>query len=185
MRLACVVSLVAGWTAVGPDALAEVRKPAFSSEYTTLRLCQPALNMPGRVEADLQGGDVPRRCKGIGRYRIHESYSGASTVRSVQTANGEFSVALLPEAPCPVASYTDPVEWRLRDGRPFAVIASIRCSTLPTYAPTGAASSQPLGEYLVVRGLQGYAIKQDVDVRAVKQANTKARLLADEGYGAP
>jgi hypothetical protein len=73
------------------------------------------------------------------------------------------------------------VEWRLADGKPFAVI--IRMYDYGDDLCQG--DNKVKGESLVVRGLKGFEqIEGAVDARTTN-ANAKARELADKGYAKP
>ena len=72
-------------------------------------------------------------------------------------------------------------EWRLADGKPFALIIRMyeyggndQCST----------AGKITGESLVVKGLKGFE-HIDETVKAGPNANLKARELADKGYLKP
>jgi len=68
------------------------------------------------------------------------------------------------------------LEWRLADGKPFAVI--LRYSTWEK-------KDQPreTGEFLAVKGLFGFqSINADIDVHKEPKANAVARERADNGY---
>ena len=74
------------------------------------------------------------------------------------------------------------VEWRLADGKPFAVIMRVYeyagnelCST----------AGKIKSESLMVQGLKGYEqIEGSVDART-PNANVKARELADKAFAKP
>jgi hypothetical protein len=74
------------------------------------------------------------------------------------------------------------VEWRLADGKPFAVIMRVY-----EYAGNDACSTagKIKSESLTVQGLKGYEhIEGSVDART-PNANVKARELADKAYAKP
>jgi hypothetical protein len=70
------------------------------------------------------------------------------------------------------------VEWRMANGKPFAII-------MREYEYAGndqcATGGKITGESLIVRGLKGYEIDETVDAKT-PNANLKARELADKGY---
>jgi hypothetical protein len=70
------------------------------------------------------------------------------------------------------------VEWRLANGKPFALI-------MRKYAYAGseqcATGGKITGESLIVVGLKGYEIDETVDAKT-PNANAKARDLADKAY---
>ena len=72
------------------------------------------------------------------------------------------------------------VEWRMADGKPFAVIMRI-----PKYGETDEDNpyiGKKIGEQLIIKGLKGFEkIDFTVDAKTPK-ANQKARDLADQGF---
>ncbi|MCP3141865.1 hypothetical protein [Pyxidicoccus xibeiensis] len=155
------------------------RAQGITHEYTELSTC----TRPPSEDADEapEGSDAPIYCLGPGgTYTLSESYSAYDIQRDVSLTDdaARFSVDLRPKAECPVARYGPKLEWRLKDGKPFAVIQRVTCYALDEalYAP-----GKRLGEYLVVKGLKGYeSIDGEVPVKT-KGANDKARAIADEG----
>ncbi|MBD0373070.1 MAG: hypothetical protein ICV60_19675 [Pyrinomonadaceae bacterium] len=150
----------------------------FSSVYTDLnKQCRNAFKTVG------EGQDMPLICKGYGGYRIGIGYSAASSHLSVETMKGDAVVSVTPQ---PLSYYDNKkVEWRMADGKPFAVI--IRISL---YKETGSidmdtySEKNKTGEVLLVKGLKGYEkIDFEVDVKTTPNPNEKARQLADENYG--
>jgi hypothetical protein len=74
------------------------------------------------------------------------------------------------------------VEWRLADGKPFAVIMRVY-----EYAGDDMCSNggKIKGESLMVQGLKGFEhIEESVDAKT-PNANVKAREIADQGYAKP
>jgi hypothetical protein len=74
------------------------------------------------------------------------------------------------------------VEWRLANGKPFAVIMRMY-----DYAGTPECNTagKITGSSLIVKGLKGFeSIDQSVDGNT-PNANVKARELADKGYNQP
>ncbi|HKS29517.1 MAG TPA: hypothetical protein VJS44_16940 [Pyrinomonadaceae bacterium] len=150
--------------------------PKFTSLYTDLsKQCRDALPSVG------EGQDMPLKCKGYGGYQISIGYSAASSHLAIVTASDEQVVSIGPQ---PLSYYDNKkVEWRMADGKPFAVI--IRVSI---YKDTGTmdmdtySDKNKTGESLLVRGLKGYEyVDGAVDARQ-PDANVKARQLADSQY---
>jgi hypothetical protein len=73
---------------------------------------------------------------------------------------------------------TRKVEWRLADGKPFAVIYRI---DLWSEADEQGARKK-LGEQIRVVGLKNKNIEFKVDVKTTPNPNEEARRLADSGY---
>jgi hypothetical protein len=72
------------------------------------------------------------------------------------------------------------IEWRLADGKPFAVILRVFKYSGKGQYPL---QEKPTGEVLLVKGLHGFEqIAYEVDVKSNANPNVKARMLADSGY---
>jgi hypothetical protein len=85
-------------------------------------------------------------------------------------------VKLLPtNKECPVARYGNKVEWQLKEGKPFAVIQRLMC-----YADKGDGPGKKLGEYMLLKGLQGFEFINAYVPTKTKTPNTKARALLAE-----
>lgn len=154
--------------------------PRFTSLYTNLkRDCRAAIKLKRGQELD--GQDMPLRCKGFGGYEIRIDYSAASSELRLQR------LGTTEEAPIHIGSQPldydskRQIEWRLANGKPFAII----------YRIVQSKSDQPeerwwpenkTGESLVVKGLKGFEhIEFEIDAKAA-DANVKARQMADEAY---
>ncbi len=158
------------------------RATQFSSVYTNLNSeCKNAFK-----ESEVnEGSDMPLRCTGYGGYYIYIWYSAWASQIAVQMKGNEDVSIFLAMQPL---NYSDEkgrkIEWRMADGKPFAVIA--RISNYSDKA--GADGGNPFdpkyktGESLVVKGLKGYEnIDGTIDAKT-PDANAKARQLADEKY---
>jgi hypothetical protein len=67
------------------------------------------------------------------------------------------------------------MEWRLRDGEPFALIYRITCST----SDAENTPKNRTGEYLVVQPLSKGKSAIEIDVLRTKKANAAAHAQAD------
>lgn len=147
--------------------------PELSSEYTDVEKC------PRQAEEDeSEGGDIPLQCEGPGGdYVLTEFYSAYDIQRQISSkSDSRFTVELRPKAQCPVLRFGSKLEWRMKDGKPFAVIQRVTCFALNKEE---SGPGKKLGEYLVVRGLKGFeSISGEVSTKT-KDANTKARAIAD------
>ena len=124
--------------------------------------------------AEEQGSDIPTRCTGYDGYDVFITYSACASSFSLE--KGEESIPLGMQA---VDWKQKTLEWRLANGKPFAVIMRV-------YNHAGndqcAMDGKVVGESLIVRGLKGYQeINETVDART-PNSNVKARDLADQGY---
>jgi hypothetical protein len=74
------------------------------------------------------------------------------------------------------------IEWRLADGKPFAVIFRVDQSTEGVDPAEMWRPENKRGEFLLVKGLKGYEhIDFAVDARS-RDANAQARDMADRAY---
>jgi hypothetical protein len=125
-----------------------------------------------------QGSDIPQTCKGPAGWSLEETYSVFDTYRSVTKGEERFA-SLQPgsDVECNRAGYpTRKVEWRLRGGRPIALIFRISCYD----GSDGTGTFSPVrGEYLVVQPLRKGAPAVSIDTRRTKNPNEEARRRAD------
>jgi hypothetical protein len=159
--------------------LSEVESPVkFSSAYTTLGKCGSGLTKKEEKEAEKHGTDIPTRCKGYGGYDIFIGYSACTSHFLLE--KGQENIPLAMQA---VDWKQKTVEWRMADGKPFAVIMRVFEYAGNEYCATGGTVT---GESLIVKGLKGYEhINETVNVKTTPNPNEKARELADKGYARP
>lgn len=133
----------------------------FTSSYTSL---SDGCKSTGGEE----GGHVSTICKGPGGYQV-SYFDSASTLQfSVEKSGGKDSIILATQ-PLSYDTKKGKIEFRLANGKPFAVI-------MRTYR-------KDKKEHLIVKGLKGYeSIDAKIDVRKTKNANQAARKAADDGY---
>ena len=167
MSIAASMAPISGATAQGPTR--------FSSAYTGLTKCGSGMTKKQEKEAEAQGSDIPTRCKGLGGYSVYIYYSACSSNFSLE--KGDENISLGMQA---IDWKQKTVEWRLANGKPFAII-------LRVYEYAGndqcATDGKITGESLMVKGLKGYEhIDETVNVRGTPNPNVKARALADKGY---
>lgn len=70
------------------------------------------------------------------------------------------------------------LEWRLADGKPFAIIMRVPIHGKPK---DGEYFGKVIGQQLIVAGLAGYEIDEKIDAK-VPNANIKARQLAEAAF---
>jgi hypothetical protein len=177
--LALVVSTAS--TSSAPKLLPSETDPAtlaatrFSSAYTPLTKCGSGLTKKEEREAAQQGSDIPTRCKGYGGYDVYIYYSACASILTID--KGEENIPLGMQA----LSWTQKtVEWRLANGKPFAVI--IRMYDYANKDLCTTSGSKIKGSSLLIKGLKGYDIDETVDTKSTPNANVKARELADAAY---
>lgn len=144
----------------------------FSSAYTNLAT---QCKNPEPITEDTQ--HVSNFCKGYGNYFIHIFDSATTLQINAETSDRQISIPLASQSLTYVQRGRQ-IEWRMADGKPFAVIMRVF-----KYRNTGEYPFQgrPVSEALLVKGLQGYE-SINYEVAAAPSANEKARELADGGY---
>ena len=152
-------------------------KPVFSSRYTTLTNCGSGMTKKEERDAEKHGSDIPSKCKGLAGYFVDISYSACAS--SFSLTRRDENIGLGMQA---IDWKQKTVEWRLADGKPFAVI-------MRTYEYAGndlcSSGGKIKSESLMVQGLKGYEhIEGSVDGKT-PNANVKARELADKGFAKP
>ncbi len=153
-----------------------VPAPVFSSQYTDLgSQCRTASDQ-GAV-----GRNVSTYCGGYGGYQIHIFDTATTMEINVQSNDRSSSVHIASQS-LRFDRNNNKIEWRFRDGVPFAVIMRgfkyrLGSDGLIRYPEVRT------GEYLIVKGLPGYEqIDYEINVRSEGNPNEKARQMADEGY---
>jgi hypothetical protein len=161
-----------------PEGTAPVaRATRFSSRYTSLSSprCGSGMTKKEEREADKHGSDIPTRCKGYGGYNIFIFYSACTS--EFRAEKGDQSIRLASQA---VDWKQKTVEWRIANGKPFAVIMRVYEYSGDEHCGHG---GKITGEFLIVQGLQGYEhLDERVEVKATPNPNLKAREIADKGY---
>ena len=119
----------------------------FSSVYSPLTKCGSGMTKQEEKDAEEHGSDIPTRCKGYGGYDVYIYYSACSSNFSLQ--KGEENIPLGMQA---INWKQKTVEWRMANGKPFAII-------MRTYEYAGnelcATGGKITSESLIVRGLKG------------------------------
>lgn len=153
------------------------RATKFSSAYTDLKTeCKEV------SQGEPQGDDTPLRCRGFGGYEIWIGFSAASSHLNVQRKGDrdEDSIVLATQSLHYDSNHK--IEWRLADGKPFAVILRVDkpkdgLDPSEMWRPENKA-----GESLLVKGLKGHErIDFEVDAKT-PNANERARELADGAF---
>ena len=164
---ACVLLSFGAVTAQNNPAL------KFTSLYTDLKTGCKTLK-------GYKGTDNAYICQGAGDYQVRIFYSAASSFINAER-KGTDKFANLAALSLDTEERKITLEWRLADGKPFAVIMRV-----PIYTPwvvEGEYYGKVIGQRLIVRGLLGFEEKVKGEVNTKKaRANEKARALADNGY---
>jgi len=145
----------------------------FTSVYTNLDKDCKTLKGVG-------GTDDASDCQGIGGYRLRVWFSAASQMIGADTPDKKDTIHLITQG-LDFDQTKVKVEWRLANGKPFAVIMRVFKYSDETTADNPYFGKK-IGEELAVMGLKGFdGIDFKVDTKT-PDANAKARELADNGY---
>ncbi|HEY0078337.1 MAG TPA: hypothetical protein VGB73_06795 [Pyrinomonadaceae bacterium] len=169
-----VAAALAGFGLFSPAASSAQSAPKFSSAYTDLKTQCKAV-----AEGEAEGNDTPLRCEGYGGYEIRIDFSAASSHLRVQPRNGETEDSIHLAAQPLDYDAKRKIEWRLADGKPFALIFRVDKVKEGLDAAEMWRPENKTGESLLVKGLRGYGhIDFEIDAHA-PDANAKAREMAD------
>lgn len=158
---------------------ANAQTAKMSSVYTNLKTdCQPEV----KVVAD----EVPFICKAVGGFRVRIVPAGAwAETIEVVDKNKETVASLGTHGYGYSTAPKRAVEWRMANGKPFAVIFRVNEYDEAKASEDGEnpyTAKYKTGEKLIIRGLTGYSqIDFEVDAKD-KNANLKAQKLADENF---
>ena len=150
---------------------AQVKPPKFASVYTNLAMgCK---SWPGS-----NGSDGYSICKGPGGYQVRIYYSAATTQMNAELKGTDHN---FPGITAAIGFEWDKLklEWRLANGKPFALIMR-----QPRYAEPadGEYFGKVIGQQLAVIGLLSF---EDLDTKIDTKtagANALAREVADSAY---
>ncbi len=175
---ALLLSLLLLGTGFAQPVSNAARAPRFSSVYTDLNT-----QCKGEYEPTDNGQDVPLICKGYGGYVINVGYSAWAAHIGINKPGDEASLPLAAQP----AGYTHEkgrkIEWRMADGKPFAVIMRVSKYREREDGGYPYEAQYKTGESLRVKGLKGFEkIDHDLDVKTAANPNARAREMADEGY---
>lgn len=145
-------------------------KTVFSSFYTDLN--RDCTSFGGD-----DGGHVLYHCTGPENYRIKYFDSATTLEFYAETTDGEKSVRLGAES-LTYPNENSRIEWRLADGKPFAVI--MRTFKYERKDGEVVYPTKKISEKLIIKGLEGF---ETIDFESSgKGANERARDLADNEY---
>lgn len=173
MKSAVFCAFISLVTTITPGSVdsAQNTMTKFTSTYTDLQKdCKDKFRDVG------EGQDMPAICKGPGGYRIDVEFSACC--EHVQVEGGKAFLLLFPMQRF-VTAMKKKLEWRLANGKPFAVIFRI-----DKYKGDITLSPQKAGELLIIKGLSGFSnIDYEFDPKLhMSHPNLEARKLADQGY---
>lgn len=148
------------------------RHVKYTSVYTGLgRTC--------KVLRGSNGSDDAYLCRGVGGYRVRV-YSSAAATHIAAEINGTDETFPLATVSVGFDESKTRLEWRLANGKPFAVIMRV-----PQYGPITDDDpyfGEAVGQELTIQGLKGFGdLNASVGAKTAG-ANAKARALADKAY---
>lgn len=184
-HLPIIILLLAAALAAFPQTAKRNDSVRFSSVYTDLsRTCVEDATPKEKKEMENRGQDIPLVCKGFGGYRTHISYSAIEQYLYVENGERyEDHISIRPKDSRLLEQFGSRVEWRLANGKPFAVI--VRFEHFSGDYRDGEGPFDPkykTGESLIVQGLKNFErIYFELDAKT-PNANQKARDLTDAAY---
>ncbi len=167
-----VLSIAFGFTANAQTA-------TMSSVYTNM-------SVDCKAETKVEADEVPLICKAVGGYRLRIVPAGAWAESLEIVDNKGDQVASLGTHGYGFSSVKNKkLEWRMANGKPFAVILRVNKYNSEKANDDGDSpflDKYKTGEKLMVRGLTGYS-QIDFEVEGKdKNANVKAQKMADENF---
>lgn len=167
-----VTTLILGFLFIGGIS-AQKTAPKFSSIYTDLdKSCKTIRGGDGQDDAF--------DCRGVGGYRIYNWSAAAAQFFAVKTSKKNEEMTQLGSQSFDFDMGKAKVEWRLANGKPFAVI--IRFNKYADPDEANPYFGKKIGTELIVKGLKGFdKIDFTVDAKT-PNANAKAREMADTAY---
>jgi hypothetical protein len=178
VRFWLISGLAASALLIGTASM-NAQAPRFSSLYTNLKTdCRGTVKLKKGEEPT---GDIPLKCKGYGGYEVRIDYSAASSSLRLQPVRGQWDESInLGMQPLDY-DQKHKIEWRVANGKPFAVIYRIDKSKGDQPEEMWSAANKT-GESLVIKGLKGFEhIDLEIDANT-PGANLKAREMADQAY---
>lgn len=125
------------------------------------------------------GTDDASDCRGAGGYRVHIWASAMNLWIAAEPPDKSDRISIASQG-FDFDSKPRTVEWRLANGKPFALILRVaKYDETDAQNPYGA---KKIGEDLRVVGLKGFDNIDFTVAAETPDANAKARALADDGY---
>ncbi len=139
-----------------------------------------------KAEGKSNGDEVPFICKAVGGYRVRIIPAGAwAESVEIVDAKGKTVTSLGTVGYGYTTTNNRKIEWRMANGKPFAVIFRVNTYNAEKANDDGDSPFLPkykTGEKLLIRGLSGHGqIEFEIDGKA-KNANLNAQKKADENF---
>jgi hypothetical protein len=154
-------------------------KANFTSIYTDVKRDCKTLPVAKGAET---GSDPETVCKDVGGYRIAIGYSAWGASLAAESLKNRNDTTVLGSDYGGYGAKGEKIEWRIANGKPFAVIMRIGKYKESNDSGNPFAEENRTGSILVVKGLKGWERIDFVVDGATTDANVKARLLADQNY---
>jgi hypothetical protein len=153
-----VLSLFASALSFAPAAAQTI-----ASRYTSVdtRRCRTLEIIP-------EGDSVRRRCPGLAGINLYVNEGDGRSEIDAGADDGQW------ESLPAFNTIGDRIEWRLSDGRPFAIIYRLRTSASPDHVAGSALVVERIG-----RGPAAPGCRLGIVDGALPEANARARSLAD------
>ena len=167
-----LLSLILIWLFLSISAFAQVK-----SVYTSLA----AKDCKTIESNDQEGGSYRGECPGAGGYRL-ELLEGdiRQTINIIAPDKTRFELDLWSKVSSGFSAVGEKAEWRVRSGRPSALIIRFNVNE-----KADAEDPAALVSYLVIAKITGNSACLTDVVGPVKNQNVKARQLADQSAGKP
>ena len=133
-----------------------------------------------KTQSSKQGGHSSTWCKAPGGYRVH-IFDSATTLEFVVENDADKFSLRLPSQALDYDQKTRQLEWRMANGKPFAVIMRVNTYRLGSDGLI-AYPTTSTGEFLVVKGLKSLeSLDERIDAKS-PYANIRARDFADNAF---
>ena len=155
-----LLPILANLKTFGQNVNSDKNALKFSSVYTD-------------TTKDCKGAEPVFTCKGFGDYKFVMDVGGVFQNARIESSKSDYNLTV---AERQSIGWNPKVEWRMANGKPFAVIARVDVNDENADVP------KKTGEKLIVKGLKGYEnIDDSIDAK-MPQANEKAREIADQKF---
>jgi hypothetical protein len=148
-------------------SLAPAAAQTIASRYTIVdpRRCRTLETIP-------EGESVRRRCPGLAGINLYVNEGDGRSEIDAGVDDGQW------ESLPAFNTIGDRIEWRLSNGRPFAIIYRLRTSASPDHPAASALIVERIG-----RGPAAPGCRLGLVDAALPEANARARSLADSHAG--
>jgi hypothetical protein len=154
-------------------------KANFTSIYTDVKRDCKTLPVPKGAQT---GSDPETVCKDVGGYRIAIGYSAWGASLAAESLKNRNHTTVLGSDYGGYGAKGEKIEWRMANGKPFAVIIRIGKYKQTNDGGNPFANENRTSSSLIIKGLKGWEHIDFVVDGATADANIKARQMADQNY---